>query len=251
MTNNIVLYALLSTLVVSLLSFIGAFLFFIRTKALQQILTLLICFSVGALLGNAFFHLIPESYFHIPSAHLTSWLILAGFLVFFITDQVLHTHAHNRTTGIKPYGYLSLYADGIHNFTDGILIGAAWMFMPELGLATTLAIIMHEIPQEISDMGILIRAGFSKRKALFFNFIIACTAILGTIVTLWLGHRIGHFSTYVLPVAAGGFIYLAAGSLLPEILKETTKWSVWLHLVVILSGLGLMYYLSLHNGHHH
>lgn len=125
------------------------------------------------------------------------------------------------------------------------------MFMPELGLATTLAIIMHEIPQEISDIGILIRAGFSKRKALFYNFIIACTAILDTVITLWLGSRVGHFSAYVLPVTAGGFIYLAAGSLLPEILKETSKQNLWLHLVVILSGLGLMYYLSLHSGHHH
>lgn len=250
--NNIGAYALLSTLVVSLLSFIGAFLFFIKTKSLLRILTLLICFSVGALLGNAFFHLVPESYFHIPSAHLASWLLLAGFLLFFITDQALHVRAHNNhAAGIKPYGYLSLYADGIHNFTDGILIGATWMFMPEMGLATTLAIIMHEIPQEVSDIGILIRAGFSKRKALFFNFMSACTAILGTVVTLWLGHRIGHFSTYVLPVAAGGFIYLAAGSLLPEILKETNKRSLWLHLVVILAGLGLMYYLSLHGGHHH
>ncbi len=264
MTNNIVLYALLSTLVVSLLSFIGAFLFFIKPKTLHHILPLLICFSIGALLGNAFFHLIPESYFHIPSAHLTSWLILAGFLLFFIIDQILHNHAGSHTytvphtihtdshaNRIRPYGYLSLYADGIHNFTDGILIGAAWMFTPELGLATTLAVIMHEIPQEVSDIGILIRAGFTRRKALFFNFIIACTAILGTAVTLWVGHRIGHFSTYILPVAAGGFIYLAVGSLLPEILKETTKRGLWLHLAVILSGLGLMYYLSLHSGHHH
>lgn len=254
MTGNIEVYALLSTLLVSMLSFIGVFLFLIKAHALQRVLTLLISFSVGALLGNAFFHLVPESYFHIPSAHLASWLILAGFLVFFITDQLLHSHANNSnnsSTAIKPYGYLSLYADGIHNFTDGILIGAAWLFMPELGLATTLAIIMHEIPQEISDIGILIRAGFSKRKALFFNFLSACTAILGTVVTLWVGHRIGHFSTYVLPVAAGGFIYLAAGSLLPEILKETTKRNLWLHLAVILSGLGLMYFLSLHGGHHH
>ncbi|WP_298651644.1 ZIP family metal transporter [uncultured Proteiniphilum sp.] len=259
MMDHIGLYALLSTLVVSLLSFVGAFLFFIKTKTLQLILLLLICFSIGALLGNAFFHLIPESYFHLPSAHLASWLILAGFLLFFIIDQVLrvhtntepHTHTDSHASGIKPYGYLSLYADGIHNFTDGILIGAAWMVMPELGLATTLAIIMHEIPQEVSDIGILIRAGFSKRKALLFNFVIACAAILGTALTLWLGHHVGHLSTYILPVAAGGFIYLAAGSLLPEILKETAKRNLLLHLVVILSGLGLMYYLSLHSGHHH
>lgn len=251
--DNSELYALLSTIAVSVLSFIGLFLFLIKAKILQRLLPLLICFSIGALLGNAFFHLVPESYFHIPSAHLASWLILAGFLLFFVMDQLLHTHARNSNTGsgIKPYGYLSLYADGIHNFADGILIGATWLFMPEMGLATTIAIIMHEIPQEISDIGILLRAGFTKKKAILSNFIIACTAILGTVITLWLGQRIGHFSTYVLPVAAGGFIYLAAGSLLPEILKESTRRNTWLHLIVIFLGLGLMYWLSLHSGHHH
>ena len=252
--DKIWLYALLSTLVVSAISLIGVSLFALKSDKLQKILLLLVCFSVGALLGNAFFHLIPESYFHLESPKLTSWLILGGFMLFFVVEQLLHTHqASNAAVSykIKPYGYLSLYADGIHNFTDGILIGAAWMFSPELGLATTITVILHEIPQEISDFGILLKAGFSKRKALFYNFLVATSAILGTLLALWFGHEIEHFSIYVLPLAAGGFIYLAATSLLPEVLKNTKKGSWIVYSVFVMLGLGLMYYFSLSGGHQH
>ncbi len=185
---------------------------------------------------------------------MTSWLILGGFMLFFIIEQLLHTHQTDHltdSTKVKPYGYLSLYADGIHNFTDGILIGAAWMFSPELGLATTITVILHEIPQEISDFGILLKAGFSKKKAILYNFIVATTAILGTILALWLGHEVEHFSIYVLPVAAGGFVYLASTSLLPEVLKNTKKGNWIYYSFFVLMGLGLMYYFSLSGGHQH
>ncbi len=252
--DKIWLNALASTLAVSAISLIGVSLLALKAEKLQKILLLLVCFSVGALLGNAFFHLVPESYFHIGSAQLTSWLIIGGFMFFFIVEQLLHTHqAVNPAASyaVKPYGYLSLYADGIHNFTDGILIGAAWMFSPELGIATTITVILHEIPQEISDFGILLKAGFSKRKALFYNFLVATSAILGTLLALWFGHEIEHFSVYVLPVAAGGFIYLAATSLLPEVLKNSGKGKWLIHSVFVLLGLVLMYYFSLSGGHHH
>lgn len=252
--DKVWLYALISTLVVSAISLIGIVLFALKSDNLQKILLLLVSFSVGALLGNSFFHLIPESYFHIENSNLTSWLILSGFLLFFIIHQLLHTRQAihlNDTTKIKPYGYLSLYADGIHNFTDGILIGATWLFSPELGLATTITVILHEIPQEISDFGILLKAGFTKRKALLYNFIAATSAILGTILALWLGHEVEHFSIYVLPIAAGGFVYLAGTSLLPEVLKNTKKGN-WIHYsLFVLMGLGLMYYFSLSGGHQH
>lgn len=252
--NNVWLYALLSTFVVSAISLIGVSLFALKSDKLQKILLLLVSFSVGALLGNAFFHLVPESYFHIENAKVTSWLIISGFMLFFMIEQLLHSHqtiGTDDSTKIKPYGYLSLYADGIHNFTDGILIGAAWMFSPELGLATTITVILHEIPQEISDFGILLKAGFSKKKALFYNFLVATSAILGTVIALWFGHEVEHFSTYVLPIAAGGFIYLASTSLLPEVLKNTKKGNWLIYFLFVLLGLGLMYYFSLSGGHHH
>ncbi|NLO70195.1 MAG: ZIP family metal transporter [Porphyromonadaceae bacterium] len=252
--DKVWLYALLSTLVVSAISLIGVTLFALKSERLQRILLLLISFSVGALLGNAFFHLIPESYFHIENAKLTSWLIIGGFMLFFFIDQFLHTHQTGNSSDVtkaKPYGYLSLYADGIHNFTDGILIGAAWMFSPELGLATTITVVLHEIPQEISDFGILLKAGFSKKKALLYNFIVATSAIVGTVLALWLGHEVEHFSIYVLPIASGGFVYLAGTSLLPEVLKSTKKGSWIYYSLFLLLGLGLMYYFSLSGGHQH
>lgn len=250
MEMNNALYAILSACFVSILSFIGIFLLCIRTNKLNKIITLLMCFAVGAMLGNAFFQLVPESYFHIESTGLSSWLILGGFLIFFLIEQLLHSN-HNHAKTIKPYGYLSLYADGVHNFADGVLIGATWMFSPELGLITTLGIIMHEIPQEIGDFGILLRAGFSKQKALLFNFISACTAILGTLFALWIGHESSHFSIYMLPVAAGGFIYLATNCLIPEIIRSESRKELIINTIFILIGLVSIYFLSLHNGHSH
>lgn len=244
------LYAILSACFVSALSFVGVFLLYLKLDKLSRILNLLICFAIGTLLGNAFFQLIPESYFHIESARLTSWLILGGFFLFFIMEQVLHIN-HDKKNTIKPYGYLSLYADGVHNFVDGILIGATWLFSPELGVVTTLGIILHEIPQEVSDYGILLRAGFTKRKALLFNFISACTAVLGTIAALLIGNQISQFATFMLPIAAGGFIYLATGCLIPEILENTTKKNLATYILSIFLGLIFIYYLGLQNGHSH
>lgn len=251
--NNTWLFALLSAVLVSLISFIGVFLLSIKQKSLNKILILLVSFAVGALLGNAFFHLLPEAYFHLPSASYTAWICIAGFLIFFAIEQFLHVHTDKsgEEGKIKNYGYLSLYADGIHNFTDGILIAIAWMFSPEMGLATTVTVILHEIPQEISDFGVLLQAGFTRKKALLYNFYSACSAILGTILTLWIGEQLSHLSTYVLPFAAGGFIYLAATSLLPEILKETNKRNYWLYILCILLGVFVMYYFSTAGGHTH
>ncbi len=244
------LFALLSTIIVSLISFIGAFLLSFKQEKLQKILVLLMCFAVGVLLGNTFFHLLPESYFHIPETNYVAWAVMGGFLIFFVIEQFLHIHP-GKNSSIKSYGYLSLYADGVHNFTDGILIAVAWICGPELGLTTTIAIILHEIPQEISDFGILLQAGFSRKKALFYNFISACTAILGTIITLWVGEQVSQFSTYILPFAAGGFIYLAGTSLLPEIIKLSNKKNYWIYAVCLLLGIFLMYYFSLSGGHTH
>lgn len=246
------LYAIASTLIVSLVSFSGIFLISLRLDKLKKILVFLVCFAIGALLGNTFFHLLPESYFHIHESSTVAFLVLGGFLIFLLTDQYLHIHSANHSHNqIKTYGYLSLYADAFHNFTDGILIAVAWMASPELGLATTLAVVLHEIPQEISDFGILLKAGFSKKKALLYNFYSASTAILGTLLTLWIGSGINNLSTYILPIAAGGFVYLAVANLLPEVLKETSKRNTWLNLLFIIIGILLMYVFSTNGGHSH
>jgi zinc and cadmium transporter len=139
---------------------------------------------------------------------------------------------------------MSLMADGMHNFTDGILIGAGWLAGPEIGIATTLTVILHEIPQEISDFGILVHAGFTAKKALLLNFYAALTAVLGTIIILLLGNNVEELSHWILPVAAGGFIYLAGTDLMPELNKDRSKRNSLIQLLMIVIGLALMYFIS-------
>lgn len=246
------LYALISTLFVSVISFSGVFLISLKSDVLKKILMLLVPFAIGALLGNTFFHLLPESYFHIENLAAVSWLTLGGFLFFLLIDQYLRNRKPRQDKDqIKSYGYLSLYADAFHNFTDGILIAVAWLASPELGLASTLAVALHEIPQEIGDFGVLLRAGFSKGKALLYNFYSASTAILGTLLALWMGEAIDYLSLYILPLAAGGFVYLAAANLLPEVLREASRRSMWLNFLFMLAGMALMFLFTVHGGHSH
>lgn len=251
--NNIWISAILSTLLVSLISMTGIFFLSLKLHQLRKIVFILVSIAVGALLGNVFFHLIPESYEQIPDEHIVAFLILGGIISFFVMEKFLHWHHGHDVDHIdhhpKSYGYISLFADGIHNFTDGVLIAAGWMAGPEIGMATTLAVILHEIPQEISDFGILIHAGFTARKALWLNFYAALTAVLGTVITLLAGKTLESLSVYILPVAAGGFIYLAGTDLLPELKKENAWQKSLVQLGMIITGLLLMFLVS--GGHTH
>ncbi len=252
--NDIWINALVSTFVVSVASFAGALFLAFKIKLLQKIVFVLVSFAVGALFGNAFFILIPESQEILNNSFLIGLLIVGGILLMFIIEKLIHWHHNHNVEEIKkeaPLGYISLFTDGLHNFIDGILIASSWMVSPEIGLATTLAVIAHEIPQEISDFGILIHAGFSRKKALFFNFLAACTAIAGAIGTLWLGALFNNISAYVLPLAAGGFIYLAGSDLIPELHREKSIRKNSLQLMVIIIGLVLMLYIGQNHEHHH
>jgi len=247
-------YPLASTLVVSLIALVGILFLAFSTEMLTRIIFVLVSFAVGALFGNVFFHLLPESY-HLIDSHLTiAVLVLAGLLTLFVLEKFLHWHHDHKVTNNHkshhaPYGYISLFADGFHNFTDGILIAAGWMASPEIGIATTLAVISHEIPQEISDYAILIHAGFSRKRALWLNFYAACAALAGTLITLSLGSIVHGLSNYILPFAAGGFIYLAGSDLIPELHKDKSRKNALIQLAAIFAGLLLMYIIS--NGHSH
>jgi zinc and cadmium transporter len=248
------IYALTSVTVVSLIALIGILFLHFNFKKLQRIVSVLVSFAVGALLGNAIFHLLPEAYEMVGNTAHVALLFLLGVMVLFILEKFLHWHhdhsLETHTPHIKTFGYISLLADGFHNFTDGILIGAAWLVSPEIGLATTIAIILHEVPQEISDYAILIHAGFSKKKALLVNFIAALSAIFGTVLALVLGNAIESISYYILAFAAGGFVYLACSDLIPELHKKNTTKSSLGQLAGIALGIGLMYLISI-AGHSH
>jgi zinc and cadmium transporter len=255
--SEIWLYAIASTVLISLLSFSGVLFLAFQQKVLRQIIFVLISFAVGALFGNAFFILLPESYLHIPDAKLAGILVVTGLLFMFILEKFIHwrhNHSIDEEEGAHkpaPLGYISLITDGLHNFTDGVLIAAAWMVSPEVGIATTTAVLLHEIPQEISDFGVLIHAGFSRKKALMLNFFSACSAILGGVFMLILGHLTEVATYYILPVAAGGFIYLAGTDLLPELHREKSNKKNIIQFAAILAGLMLMHFISLNHSHGH
>ncbi len=238
------LYALASTLLVSLVSLTGIAFLLLKPEKLRNTVFILVSLAVGALLGNVFFHLVPESYESISGEKNVALLITGGILLFFVMEKFLHWHHGHDVDQLeehpRSFGYVSLLADGLHNFTDGILIAAGWMAGPETGIATTLTVLIHEIPQEISDFGILVHAGFSWKKALLLNFYVALTAILGTGVTLLAGSALHGLQNYILPLAAGGFIYLAATDLIPELHKERSLRKSALQLVMILAGLLLI-----------
>ena len=252
--NEIWINALVSTVIVSVASFAGALFLAFKIKLLQKIVFVLVSFAVGALFGNAFFILIPESQEMLGNSLQVGLLVVGGIVLMFIVEKLIHWQHNHNVEDIKheaPLGYISLFTDGLHNFIDGILIASSWMVSPEIGLATTLAVIAHEIPQEISDFGILIHAGFSRKKALFFNFLAACTAIAGAIGTLWLDALFTNISAYVLPLAAGGFVYLAGSDLIPELHRERSVRKNTMQLMVMLIGLALMLYIGQNHEHHH
>lgn len=244
---NIWFYSLISVIIVSLVSLVGALALVVKVEKLKKILIFFVSFSAGALLGGAFFHLLPEAVEEAGYNSKTSFLLLAGIFLFFLVEKYVHwRHCHEPTSEAHPHhlGTMNLVGDGFHNFLDGLIIAASFSASPSLGLAATLAIVFHEIPQEIADFGVLLHAGYSKAKAVLYNLLSAGTALIGVVIGLILGGEIKGFALAILPVAAGGFIYIAVADLFPELHKETkmTK-SLW-QLVSFIVGVALMYFLT-------
>lgn len=241
-------YALASVAVVSLASLIGIVTIAIDATRLRSTIFVMVSLAVGAMFGDAFIHLLPEAFEHSPSQSHTSLSILAGIFLFFLLEKFLrwrHDHALDQEHAIHPVGYLSVLADGLHNFIDGLLIGTSYLVSIPVGLGTTLAVLLHEIPQEIGDFGVLIQAGFSRKDALGLNFVLALLAIAGAVVALWAGQYLHGLPTVILPLTAGGFIYIAGSDLVPELHKERQPMRSLLQLIAIGCGVGLMLLLKL------
>ncbi|MFT7565103.1 MAG: zinc and cadmium transporter [Candidatus Paceibacteria bacterium] len=243
---SIYLYSLLSVIIVSLVSLVGVFTLSLKEKVLRKYVFLLVSLAVGALLGDAFIHLIPESFEVIGNGTHVSLAVIAGILIFFILEKFLHWHHHqigpeeSEVKKIHPVGHMILISDGVHNFIDGLIIGVSYLVSIEVGIATTIAVILHEIPQEISDFGVLLHAGYSKTKALWINFLSALLAVLGAVVALVAGSSSEVLTVWLLPVAAGGFIYIALSDLIPEMHKtKHIKYSI-LQVVAVLVGIVAM-----------
>lgn len=243
---SILFYILISTFLISLIAFIGALTLFLKEKLLNKVLLILVAFSAGALMGGAFLHLIPETIVKVgldETSLLKIFLyLLLGFCIFFILEQFIRWHHHHTThhPEITSFSYLILISDGIHNFIDGLIIAASFVIAFPVGLVTVLAVALHEIPQEIGDYGVLVYGGFKKVKALFLNFLSAITVVFGGIVGFLLSEKIGESIVFLLPFAAGIFIYVAASDLIPEIKHRISLKKSLIHFFIFLLGIALM-----------
>lgn len=246
--SSMIIYALLATSAISLVSLVGVFTLSIREELLRKYIFLFVSLAVGALLGGAFLHLIPESYEAIESEAIVGALIISGLFLFFAFEKFLHWHHHEDDTAehdhIHPVGTLILVSDALHNFIDGIVIGASFMVSIPVGIAATVAVMIHEIPQEIGDFAVLLHAGYTRSKALWYNFLSALTAVLGTVVVFVVGNTIEPITVWILPIAAGGFLYIAVADLIPELNKTHSGKHSIAQFAVIALGVALMYALT-------
>jgi zinc and cadmium transporter len=267
----------LMILLIGCLSLIGIFMISLKENTLDKILFVLVAFATGTILATALFDLIPESLHHLEELNVGGagiaesvlfLFIILGFVVFFILERFIywfHGHAHQKgdqlvcydtlTEGIdkvvergnkiKNFALLNLIGDGLHNFLDGIIIIVAFLSGLSNGIIVTLAVLFHELPQEIGDFGILLYGGFTKKKALLFNFGSALVALLGGLFAFFLSGALEIFNLFFLAFSGGGFLYLASTELMPELIKEKNLKKSIIQTLVFLSGLVLIITLVL------
>jgi len=234
------IYIIISVLVISLISLIGIFTLSFKKEFLNRIILILVGFAAGTLLGAVFLDLMHEIEFE--SGYL---FILIGIVFFFVIERFIHWHhCHDKECEFKTtkaMGYLNLIGDAVHNFADGVIICAAYLTNLELGIVTTIAIAVHEIPQEIGDFGILIHSGFTRKKALMYNFLSALTALIGSLLTYLAASAVEGIIPFLIAIAAGGFIYIAVADLLPELHKETSTKKLISQFIFFILGILVIY----------
>ena len=240
--KEVYFYTLISILIISLISLIGIITISIKQKQLKKFLILFISFSAGALLAGAVMHLLPEAYRLYSINIKISIFFLIGILTFFLLEKFLcwkHCHIPAKKHH-KRLAYMNLVGDFFHNFIDGMIVAGSYLVSIHLGITTTIAVIFHEIPQEIGDFGVLLYSGLTKYKALFYNFLSALSAFIGAILILIVGSSIPNLTMFLLPFTAGGFIYIAATDLIPELHKKFKIKSSLLQFLFLVLGMLVM-----------
>jgi len=244
----------------------------IREKTLDDLLFILIAFATGTIFASALFDLIPEALHHLEELNagganvnesIIFIFIIIGYAIFFILERFIywfHGHAHqkedqlvcydNITTGldtvverggkIKSFALLNLVGDSLHNFLDGVIIMVAFLSGFGNGIVITLAVLFHEVPQEVGDFGILLYGGFSKKRALLFNLLSGMIALLGGLLALFLSDTVELFNLFFLAFSGGGFLYLASTELMPEILKQKDLKKSIIQALLFIMGLVLI-----------
>jgi len=240
------LYALASATAVSLVSLVGIATIPFSDESIKSITFILVSLAAGALFGDAILHILPDVFRHDPHTVQSSLWVLAGILASFMFEKFLRWKDHHeleKPHGIKPVGRIILVSDGLHNLVDGILIGASFQVNRDVGIATTLAVALHELPHEIGDFGVLIDSGYTKTRALLFNFLCACIAIAGVLVAFVFQSGLENFPWIALPLTGGSFLYIAGSNLTPELQKEHVPEKSLLQCVAMMAGVGLMTWL--------
>ena len=237
------LWIILATFINGLVALLGVFTLGLKKESLEKVILGLVAFSAGALLSGGLFHLASKSLQNLTS-NMTFGILIGGFTLFFVMEKFLHWHhCHEQEDDCPhPFTYLILIGDGLHNFIDGLVIAASFLVNASFGAITTILIIGHEIPQELGDFGVLLHGGMKKKKALFYNFISQLTAVVGGIIGFFIGSQ---FTQYLIPLAAGGFVYIAASDLIPEIRKENKIKDIVISFLLFFVGIGFMLALKL------
>ncbi|MBI4021043.1 MAG: ZIP family metal transporter [Candidatus Aenigmarchaeota archaeon] len=245
-----ILLILASVVIVSLISVVGVVTLSLRKDALAKVLMLLVALGAGTLIGGALFDLIPEALE--LGGNVALQYIAGGIVLFFVIERVIHAHHHHHITEDsqeaehlrRPFAVLNLIGEAIHNFLDGTIIAASYLLGFELGVAATIAIIFHEIPQEIGDFGILVKGGFSVRKALQYNLLVALTAVVGALVVVFAAGLVEGLELFLISIAGGGFLYIALANLIPELHHERSTVKQVLQTIFLIVGIALLFVIT-------
>jgi zinc and cadmium transporter len=239
------IYIIVSTLLISIIALVGILILYFKKIDLDKVIYYLVSLAVGTFLGGAFFHLFPEASKELDLDFLYT-AVLFSLIFYFILEKIIHwRHCHKRDCHVHSFGYVNLFGDGVHNFIDGLIIASAYLTDIKLGIVTTIAIALHEIPQEVGDYGVLLHAGFKKKKALMINFAVALITVLGGVFGYYIVRINENFISYLLPVAIGGFIYIAMSDLIPELREEKDKKKFCFTFIFFIVGIIVMYLTTL------
>ncbi|MBU0532032.1 ZIP family metal transporter [Candidatus Micrarchaeota archaeon] len=232
-----------SAIVDALLGFVGVFSLWLSNKDMKKIANILMAFAAGSLLGGAFIHLLPES-LESMDGEIVLLTALAGFILFIFLESYVHWH-HCKECDIHPFSYVMMIGDGVHNFLGGLVLAASFLISIPLGIATMIAIIAHELPQQLGIFGVLVKGGLPRNKAIIYSFIAQSTIILGALVGYLLSGMMAGITAFLVPFAAGNFIYIAASDLIPE-MHKAEGWDGIKNILIFFVGIVFMWILKVY-----